>query len=184
MRRYGVLAVVVLLPLWGCTAGVEAPEYQSLVIDPAPRDVALRAALLVLERDFGRVRAVPAERGLRSDWAEFTTARESGTARDLYGGRSQMRRMARLVIDTPGGRTVARLRIDVQRRDTARRAAMRPATGRFGDTTPGTPIDEDAALTDAQSEVWTPVRRDTGLERALLEELRDMFVPPEETPAP
>jgi hypothetical protein len=184
MRRCGWLAVIVLLPLWGCTAGVEAPEYQSLMIDPAPPDEALRAAQLLLEREFGHVRVEAAGRAARSDWAEFTTARDSGTARDLYGGRSQMRRMARLVIDTPGGRTVARLRVDVQRRDTARRAAVRPATGRFSDTSPGTPIDEDAALTDAQSEVWTPVRRDTGLERALLEELRDMFVPPAETPAP
>jgi hypothetical protein len=82
--------------------------------------------------------------------------------------------------------TTARLRVDIERRDTERQALMQPRSYRLGDT-PGqeTPIEADAATTSEQNTVWTRVRRDRKLERALLDELRDQFarLATEEAPA-
>jgi hypothetical protein len=148
----------------------------------------LDAAAVILQRDFGRVKVDRAARRITTAPVEFTTERESGTVRDLYRGRSTMRRVAQFDVGRSGGQTVARLRVDVERRDTERQVLMQPRPYRLSDD-PGqeTPIDVDAATTAQQNTVWTRVRRDRTLERALLDELREQFarltVQPEETEA-
>lgn len=170
-----VLVLPVLAGLAGCAdAGLYA--HQQRVIENADPDQVLAVAAAILQREFGRVKVDRAARRIETAPAEFTTNRESGTARDLYRGRSTMRRVARLNVGRRGDATVVRLHIDVERRDTERRAVMQPQAHRISDT-PGhmTPIDRDAATTQEQNTVWTRVRRDRRLETALLEELRERF---------
>jgi hypothetical protein len=126
------LRVVVLLPilvaLSGCAdeVGSVSAQQQQRVIKDADADQALTEAAIILKREFGRVRVDPGLRLVQTDWYEFSTDRNSGTARDLYRGRSVMRRRANLSISQRGGATVARLRIDVERQDTGRQAVMHP----------------------------------------------------------
>jgi hypothetical protein len=148
---------------------------QERVIPCDDPDEVLVVAGRILQREFGRVAARDTRRLVTAP-AEYTTERESGTMRDLYRGRSTMRRIATFEVGRRADRTVARLRIDVERQDTQRQEVMHPTGHRLSDT-PGsaTPITQDAATTEAQNTVWTRVRRDTRLERALLEELQEYF---------
>ena len=174
-RMMCVLPVVA--GLVGCATEADTRSFQQQrVIKDADADAVLAQATVILRREFGSARVNPAARHIETEWAEFTTQHESGTARDLYRGRSTMRHMATCDVGQRGGATVARLRIDVQRQDTERQAVMQPQGHRLSDA-PGheTPIDRDAATTYRQNTVWTSVRRDTKLERALLEELREHF---------
>ena len=173
--------VVLTLMLAGLPAGCGPSESlrarpQQRVVDAADPDAVLAAAAVILQREFGHVQIDRIGRRIVTAPAEFTTARDSGTARDLYGGRSTMRHIGTLDVGRRDGKVVVRLRIDVQRRDTARQRAMHPRGHRLSDT-PGaeTPITRDAATTERQNTVWTHVRRDRTLERALLEELREQF---------
>lgn len=175
------LCVAVLgLVLWGgCTdaGAVRAAPAQRVIADAGPEAV-LAAAASLLQREFGRVRVDPDARRIVTVPAEFTTGSASGSVRDLYGGRSTMRRVATFDVAQRAGATVARLRIDVERLDTARQRVMHPRGYRLSDA-PGedTPVARDAATTEEQNTVWTRVRRDRSLERALLEELRARFEP-------
>lgn len=175
MSRLAVAAVAaVVLSVMGCseTAGVVAQQ-QRVMEGAAPEEV-LNEAAVVLQREFGRAQVDRAGLRVITGPVEFTTDRESGTARDLYRGRSLMRRSATLTVARVRGATVARLRVDVERQDTVQQTVMQPQGSRMGDT-PGseTAIDRDAATTQKQNAVWTRVRRDTRLERALLDELRE-----------
>lgn len=171
-----LLFASLLVGCWFCT-GCAAPtrhNHQQRVIRGASTDAVLAEAAVVLQREFGRLQVDPVTHRIVTQPVEFTTQRSSGTARDLYGGRSTMRRKATFTVVDQDDSPVARLRIDVERRDTVRRAIMQPRSHRISDA-PGheTPIDRDAATTHEQNTVWTQVRRDTKLERALLEELRE-----------
>jgi hypothetical protein len=186
MRVLGVLSVLLpmLLGLMGCSRGLETRTYEARVIRGASPDDVLLAAELVLRREFGRLEKGPAARRIVSRPVEFQTSSESGTARDLYGGRSTMRRIAHFAVARRDDGSIARLRIEVERKDTARREAFQPESGRISDAPSQTPIERDAATTTRQNTVWTFVKRDRRLERALLWELQDQFTPePEETPA-
>ncbi len=162
--------------LCGCANGAGTRGIQQRVIQDADPDEVLAAAATILRREFGRVRVDPVVRRIETAPREFTTDRESGTARDLYRGRSTMRHKAMFDVGRRKGVTVARLRIDVERRDTVRHTVAQPRAYRLSDN-PGqeTPIYADAATTEEQNTVWTRVRRNTRLERALLSELRERF---------
>jgi hypothetical protein len=137
----------------------------------------------MLRREFGRVDVDRETRSITTVPVEFQTRRASGTARDLYRGTSTMRRVGYFRVGQQGGRTVAHLRVDVEREDTARARALQPPyAGRYGAEI-RTPIEEDAATLERQNTVWTFVRRDHQLESELLAELGQAFVelPP---PAP
>lgn len=173
-----VVLPAILFALSGCAdeVGYIPTQQQQRVIKDAGADQALAEAAIILKREFGRVQVDPGLRLVTTGWYEYSTDRDSGTARDLYRGRTTMRRRAYLSVSERGGATVARLRIDVERQDTGRQAVMHPRGTRLGDT-PGqeTAIDRDAATTLQQNTVWTRVRRDTKLESAILEELREKF---------
>jgi hypothetical protein len=186
MRVLGVLSA--LLPLLcclaGCGQGLESRNFQTRAIGEAAPDEVLAAAQVILRREFGRIDIEPGARRVVSQPVEYQTSSESGTARDLYGGRSTMRRIAHFVAARRGTGTVARLRVDVERRDTARQEAFRPDHGRLSDAPGQTPIERDAATTTRQNTVWTFVKRDRRLERALLTELHEQFAAdPEELEA-
>jgi hypothetical protein len=188
-RILGLVVLSGLVALMGCTDTVRPDARQERVIQDAEPDEVLAAATAILQREFGRVKVDRVARRITTAPVEFTTERDSGTMRDLYRGRSTMRRVGQLEVGRSAGRTVARLRVDVERRDTERQAVMRPRAYRLSDD-PGqeTPIDVDAATTAQQNTIWTRVRRDRTLERALLDELREQFarltLPPENAVAP
>ncbi len=189
MNRVLLLAAILGLSIWaGCTEATLVTAQQQRVLQDTDPDEVLTAAASILQREFGRITVDRAARRITTVPVEYTTQRESGTARDLYRGRSTMRRVAQLDVGRSGGQTVARLRVDIERRDTERQAMIQPRAYRLSDD-PGqeTPIDADAATSAQQNAVWTRVRRDRTLERELLDELRDQFArlsaPPEQSPS-
>jgi hypothetical protein len=179
MTRRIALPVFALavIGLTGCARGLDATGYTTRLIDSGDPDHVLQAAEVVLRREFGRLRVDYEQRRIESDPVEYSTASDSGTARDLVGVRSRMRRVARFVAVRRGRGTLARLRVDLERQETAQRAASPPDAYRLSDSPAYTPIERDAATTRRQNTVWAKVRRDQRLERALLDELREVFTP-------
>jgi hypothetical protein len=148
------------------------------VLDAADPDEVLAAAETILRREFPRLEVRRDERRIVAHPVEYLSARNTGTARDLIGARSRMRRLGNLQVGKKGGGAIAHLRIEIQRQDTERRRAVQPGHYRISDSPAYTPIDRDAATTVSQNTVWTFVRRDRRLERALLTELQERFAPP------
>lgn len=195
------IALLAASLLVGCQSGggpssVSAGPMQQRTLRGSSVDAVLAEGAAILRREFPRVRIDPETRSISADPVEFVSARDTGLAREVVGGRSTMRRKAMMIVGERGDAVVVRLRIDVERRDTERQKVAQPRGYRLGDT-PGaeSPIDEDAATTVEQNTVWTPLRRDARLERELLEELRSKFdadaidvgedaVRPESAPAP
>ena len=181
MRGLVALCVwsIIGVGLTGCatTESTATPGFTRRAVDGPSGDV-LQAGDALLKREFGRTQLNRGELTITTEPVEFTATGGSGTARDLYGGTSRMRRRATLVVEAHGQASVACLRIEVERQDTQRRAAMAPATGRMGDSPSRTPEQDDAATTSQQNAVWTHVKRDTELEQDLLTELRNKFAPP------
>lgn len=165
----------------GCAEDLETRQFQTRLVS-ADADTALQAAEVALRREFPRVTVDRAARRITSEPLEYTTATDSGTSRDLVRGASSMRRVATCSVSPRGERSVLRLRIDVQRQDTARRDVVQPEQGRISDTPGYTPIERDSATTREQNAVWTYVRRDRQLERAILEEIQSLFADESEEP--
>ncbi len=187
MKPAGALALLVAIPLLltGCAEGFERQRYQSrLIRDVSPQEV-FQDAQEILRREFGPVRADPESLRIETRPVEFRTRTTSGTARDLYRAPSTMRRIARFVAAPAAGGAVARLRVEIERLDTERQDAFYPDRGRrLSDAPADTPIQRDAATTQRQNTVWTFVKRDYRLERAILAELLERFAPAPEPPAP
>jgi hypothetical protein len=186
MRISGVSALLatLLLCLSGCSQGLETSSFQSRVIRTASPDEVFRAAQVILRREFGPLRIEPDARRIVTLPAEYQTSSDSGTARDLYRGRSTVRRIAHFAVARRGDSSIARLRVEIERMDTARQEAFQPDRSRLSDAPGQTPIERDAATTTRQNTVWTFVKRDQSLERSLLAELQEQFAPaPEELQA-
>jgi hypothetical protein len=159
----------------GCSDTPPVELYQSRLIDcPAPVEV-LRAAADELRTDFGRVSVDEAALRIETQPAEFVSNRQTGSARDLVGVKSTLRRTARFVAQPRGGQTLARVRIDVERLDITRDAFLVQSEDRLSDRPNLTPIERDAATSAEQNRHWTRVRRDSQLERALLDALDQRF---------
>jgi len=170
--------------LTGCAQGLETRGPQSRFIEAASPDEVFRAAQVVLRREFGPLQLEPDAWRIVSLPVEYRTSSESGAARDLYGGRSTMRRTAYFAVAPRGAGAIARLRIEVERQDTTRQEAFQPDRHRLSDAPSQTPIERDAATSTRQNTVWTFVKRDRRLERELLVELQGQFAPqPEEVDA-
>ncbi len=186
MMRFAVLLTLfAALGTTGCTIQDTAINPQQRVITGGSADEVLAAATLLLRDEFGAARPDYSHYVVTTPWQEYTTQRDSGTARDFYGGESTLRRRATLKLLPRTQGPIARLQIDIERRDTAARNAIPASSSRISDL-PGheTAIDRDAATTRQQNTVWTRVRRDTSLERALLKELQARFGPGMVEPSP
>jgi hypothetical protein len=169
-------AIVVVLS--GCASdGGATPGFTRRAVDGPPAEV-LQAGDALLKREFGRTQLNRGELTVTTEPVESTATSGSGTARDLYGGTTRLRRRATLVVESHGQLSVACLRVEVERQDTQRRSSVSPATGRLGDSPSQTPPPDDVATTEQQNAVWTRVKRDTELEQDLLTELRNKFAPP------
>ena len=173
MDRIGCASAAAILSLLalGCSnSQVDVSAAQTRVIEAEP-DAVLRAAEALLRQEFGGVRVEAQTRRITSDATEFTTANESGTARDLVRARSRMRRTAFLTVVEREGGSLARLRVDLERLDTARSEAVQPEEHRLSDSPGYSAIERDAATTRGQNVVWTRVGRDRAMERSLLTDL-------------
>ena len=179
MRGLRVFPVVVAPLIWsaGCARGLESGNFQTRVIRPASPEDVFRTAQVVLRREFGPLEVDRDAHRIDSRPEEYRTATGSGTARDLYGGWSTMRRVAHFSMSSRSDGVVVRLRVDLERQDTSRREIFQPESHRLSDTPDQTPIQRDAATTARQNTVWTFVKRDQRLERALLAELQEQFAP-------
>ena len=186
MRGLGALLVSFSSLSWliGCTQGLESRSFQTRVISGASVDEVFRAAEVLLRREFGPLEIEPDTHRIVSQPVEYQTATESGTARDLYRAPSTMRRTANLRATPCRAGVAVRLRIDVERKDTERREVFQPDKYRLSDAPGQTPIERDAATSERQNTVWTFVKRDQRLERALLGELEAQFAPPPEQGPP
>ena len=181
MRLIALLPSVIVLS--GCTQLTPATGQQSRLIEGTRAEQVMQVAARMLQRDFGRVHVNTEALTIETEPVEFTTQRESGTARDFYRGSSTMRRVAYFSVGPTTKDTVARLRIDIERRDTERVAHTPLPAHTLGDLPNTTPIQRDAATTERQNTVWTFVRRDRQMERSLLDELASAFAPPAVEPA-
>jgi hypothetical protein len=181
--RGWLLGSVFLLGVAGCAGPVEEMRATTRVIEDADSAEIFLAAQEILEREFGRVQVDRAGGRIVTTPVEYTATTASGTARDWRRAPSTMRRVARFLMTPREGGVVARLRVDIERQDTAAREAVRTEDGRLSDSPAYTPIERDAATTAGQNVVWTHVRRDLALERSLLEELQERFAPSETAPA-
>lgn len=176
----------------GCASSSQIDAYQSRLIVGASAEQLLPEAQAVMMHEFPRVQVNPATRKLEADPVAFTTHSESGTLSDVYRGSASMRRKATIFLTPASTGTLVKARVEVERQDTDRERAMReqqaPDYNRLGNDTPTyTAIQRDAATTPRQNAVWTFVRRDYQLERAMLDELERRVAPaaePSDSPAP
>jgi hypothetical protein len=178
-RLLATLALLLsLAPFAGCGDGLDAPGMQARMIHGADADAVMREAEVLLRREFGGLANASARR-MESAPRERGSARDSGSARDLVGGTATMRERAIFSVSPRGANTMASLRILVEREDADRRAAsgLRADESRLSDTPSYTAIERDAATSTRQNKVWTFVKRNMSLERALLAELAEELTP-------
>lgn len=173
MARSPVFPIIALLSiLTGCTEGLTARSFQSRMIPSVEPAELFEQGALIMRREFRRVTLNRDSLTIVAQPRRYTGTRDSGTASGLVGVPSTMRRTATMRVRKRGSTTVAELRIDIEREDTRRRLVFHQES-RLSDSPSYTPIQRDAATTEGQNAVWTLVRRDRPLERALLNELRD-----------
>ncbi|NLG44224.1 MAG: hypothetical protein GX547_13330 [Phycisphaerae bacterium] len=179
MTRFVALLLPGVVALSGCASQMAVTNQQSRLIQECQPEQVMTVAARMLQREFGRVHVNCEALTIETEPAEFVTTSDSGTARDLYRGTSTMRRVAHFSLARSGSGTLARLRINVERRDTERVANALMPTQTLGDlpTVSATPIQREAATTERQNTVWTFVRRDRQMERCLLDELASEFAP-------
>lgn len=160
-----------------CSAGCGTTEsnqgFSTRIVVARNADELFADGRSVLMQEFGGLESSDGQsRRLVTVANEFTTRRESGTGRDLYGNATRMRRFATFQVQERGRELVARIRVDVERQDNGRVQAMQRPWLRVSDY----PADETAAERDAatdvrQNELWTRVRRDRELESGLLAQI-------------
>lgn len=181
MKFVGLAIFLPSMLIWaGCAQDLESRRFQSNLIRGAEPSEVFDSAQVILRREFGPLVADRDAWRIATLPAEYQTSSDSGTARDLYRGRSTMRRTAHFSVNRHAEGAVVRLRIDIERQDTERREAFHPEAQRMSDAPSQTPIERDAATSAQQNAIWTFVRRDVRLERELLAELQERFAPPPE----
>jgi hypothetical protein len=174
-RAWGAFAALTAL-LSGCAeSNVDERSFTVRELPGVDSGEAYEAAVRALRRDFSRMTASATDGRIITEPTPYTTTTDSGTSRDLVGARSSMRHHATCSVGKRGNGSIVRLRIDVERLDTDRRARSGAADNRLSDSPGYTPIQEDAATTHSQNQVWTYAKRDYRLERALLDELAEHF---------
>lgn len=175
---YGWGLVGLLVVLGGCestqsTAGRTPSSFQSIRLETTDLDAVYAAGVDVMSAEFGDLDKDARERVIMIEPEVYQTRSGSGTARDYLGGVSRMRRRAWFRVDPVGAVAArARVRVDLERLDTRRGEFQRTTVQRLDDRPGYTPIQEDAATTEAQNTLWTSAGRDRALERRLLLDLQ------------
>jgi hypothetical protein len=164
-----------------CTVGCSStsrsapPAAQSIRIETSDPGAVYSVGLALMRREFTQVQPAASELEINTTPELYQTRDSSGTARDYYGGASQMRRSGWMKIERVGPAVRAYVRVAVERLDTRRQELFTSPTGRLSDAPGRTPIEEDAATTQSQNTLWTSAGRDRGLERKLLTDLLAEF---------
>ncbi|MGE3182054.1 MAG: hypothetical protein AB7N71_10515 [Phycisphaerae bacterium] len=180
MQRIRTFAFVVVLtlPAWaGCKSAESNLTYSSRVMASGSADRVFAAGRDVLLAEFARLESVDARaRQAQTAPQAYRTRTESGTARDVRRGQSEMRRIASLLVNERDTEVVARVRVEIERQDVARTQQLQRSPVRISDY-PGdeTALDRDAATDNAQNSVWTFVRRDQEMENELLRKIALAF---------
>lgn len=178
--RIWTTALVVVSGLCGgCVTTAPPTNYSSRVVPNADAAAVFDAGGEILVEQFGRLAESDAvARKAVTIASEFDTRREGGTGRDLYRNATRLRRSATLLVDSREDGVFARIRVDIERKETGRASQLQRPTGRFsdypGDETAG---ERDASTSDEQNTVWVKTRRDTQLENSLLAQLVRRFSP-------
>lgn len=169
MQRLMLTLVGPMIALAGGCA-MDSPRMEQRVVLAATPEEVLPAAATVLEREFGRVRVDSAGLRVTAGPEEYVARGSTGLARDLVGGRATMRRTATFVAARSSEGTVARLRVERERRDSG---AVAPSTANnwYSDSPGYAPTFTGPAGDELV--LWTPVGRDRKLEDQLLDELRE-----------
>lgn len=187
MTRPACIAAALALVIFaGCAAEPQRVGFSAREIaDAAPEEI-LAAARPVLQREFGRLQLDRGRARIVGGPSEYVASSGTGALSDAYRGRTTLRRTATFATAARGGSAVARLRIDVERRDTERPQITQREGSRLSDAPGYSAVETDAATSGSQNEVWTFLRRDTQLETALLAEVQAHFAtePPRERDAP
>lgn len=176
MMRWGSIAWLAL-GIIGCAADGEVSRFQSRWVPDAEPDAAYRAAEVVLRREFGRLASESGGRRILTEPRIYNATRESGAARDLYRGSSTLRSAATLLVAPRDAGSLVQVRVDVEREDSTRREVFQHEEHRLSDSPSRTALERDAATSTRQNTVWTFVRRDRALERAILDEVADRLSP-------
>ncbi len=180
MNRLRNVVVLLAITAAGLAPGCASPEVEvrarARFLPGTRPDEVFDAAWAVLRREFDPVRVDRDAGRLDAGPVVFTTTRESGTVRDLYGGASRMRRRATMWVVPREDGTLARLRVVIEREDTRRTQAVPQQGYRLADWPAAeTALDRDAATTAQQNAVWSFVRRDLRAEQRLLDALASIF---------
>lgn len=159
--------------LTACNGSARNTDFSSRAIPATSPDAIYTAGRAVLADEFDRIASAdPVARRVETSPEEFTTRRDSGTARDLYRNPTRMRRYATLLVDQRGDEALARVRVDIERQDTDRAGQLERPYQQYSDYPhEQTPGQRDAATSIRQNVLWTKVRRDRELETQLLSQL-------------
>lgn len=176
-----ILLKLTLLSVVGCATRTssEPARSASRLIRAAGTDDVMLAAQDVLQREFGRVTR-EREAALRTAPVEFSASEaQAGGTRELLRP-TRLRRHAWCAVTPREDGALVRLRVDVERQEVRRQPDFANDSSRRGDS-PGTysAIQEYAATTPEQNSNWVFVQRDSRLERSLLDQIEDFFVPDE-----
>jgi len=155
--------VVISAALIGCKA--DQPTGTRLSLGDVPSDDALTVAREVMSKRFD---LAPIEPGEMTIVALPKTV--DARAQRILGGKSPVRQVATLRLQTQSGYVVANCLVRLQRQGSATYEQF-GASGNYSSIPNDTPSQQTAATTPEQNEAWETRGRDTALEREIIEEL-------------
>ncbi|MBN2560983.1 MAG: hypothetical protein JXQ75_08640 [Phycisphaerae bacterium] len=170
---------VVLAGVGGCSdleasgeGGGRETGWQSIRLPTVTRDAAFDASVYAMRQWFPVAEVLQADGVIRSTAEEFDQKGGTGRIRDgAIGYQNRMRRTATLLVREHGAGSLVKCRVRVERLDTEDHRVFR-SNEEFGDVPSQTPIDHAAGVSPRQDQVWTPMPRDRGLEREMLDLVR------------
>ena len=156
----------------GAGGGRESGWSQITLPNVTP-DAAFEAGTYAMQQWFRISDKLPADGTLRSFTEEYEQKGGTGRIRDgAIGYKNRMRRTATLLVLAQPSGCVVKCHVQVERLDTADHRVFR-SNEQFEDVPNETPIDREAAVSSRQDQAWTPMPRDRGLERKMLDVLRN-----------
>jgi hypothetical protein len=152
-------------------------DWSQIRLASTPPRAAYDAAVYAITQWF-RLGETDPEQGLvQSVPSEYEQKGGTGRIRDsAIGYRNRMRRTGMVVVQEYDGGCIVKCKVAVQRLDTADHRVFR-SNQQFEDVPNQTPIQEEAGVSPRQDQVWTDMPRDRGLERQILDVIRNRISP-------
>ena len=172
------------LGVTGCSQ-TASMSFASVRLPNADRRKALDVAVAVVRARGYRIAEYDAEM-FQAQTAPLESTMRGGSGRLSDAALKMPTRVQRIIRlyarKTDSGATVL-CNVQLQRADMARRAVF-DQQGEFSDLPHDTPIDRGEGLTRSQLTHWTDIGRDRGVERQILQEVRQRFAERESAPPP